>query len=322
MAGTSSHCWVCDDTGGLYVLRDSALSKAKKKQWIHVDSKFKTVSTGYHGLVCAIKNLSLYIRKSVTHATPEGTDWVRHACDVFKVMPGKTCIVRKSAEGRLYAARVDYHAQVLDWKSVPSLDGSSLGSTNMQELYCHHVMDSADRLYSVTRGEVFCCELLRGCGGGDGDDDLQWNMVVGPPPLRKETSLLSWISSKVLWDTHEAQDWISLVSFGVDSLWCLGVGNELWQLAMSWSNGTAKAHWNRVELSLSSEEEVVAISACKSTRDGLYLMVSEGGHYKIVFFSFNCSSRVDISLPVRYPCRSMGNCSLLAAASVSDSNVS
>lgn len=314
MADTSSHCWVCDDTGGLYVLRDSVLSKAKK-QWIHVDSKFKTVSIGYDGLVCAIKNLSLYIRKSVTHTTPEGMDWVQHACDVFKVIPGKTCVVRKSAGGHLYVARVDYHAHVLDWESVPSLHPDSLGTRTV----CHHVVDSADRLYSVTgHGEVFCCELLHGGDSGD----LQWNMVVGPPPLRQEKGLLSWISSKVFWDTYEGRDWIRLVSFGADSLWCLGEGNELWQLAISWLNATAKAHWNRVNLPISSEEEVVAISACKSTRDGLYLMVSEEGHYKIVFHSFNASSRVDISLPVRYPCRSMGSCSLQAAPDVSDSGVS
>lgn len=309
-SSTDSHCWVCDDSGGLYIFRNinvhsrNRVSADLKCGWTNVDRGFRSVYAGYSGLVCGIKNSTLYIRKGVTSDNPIGTEWAQHECDILKIMLGKVCIVRKSSRGNMYVAQIgSTTTEMLDWKSILPLDDGEREDQSVGEVDYHHVVDDEDRLFSITGGgEVYCCELRSG--------ELLWSLISGPPPhLAKSAGFVGWVSS--FWTTQR-DDWISTVSFGVSSLWCLRKDcNEIWQLVTSWLNRTPKVNWVKTELPLSGEEKIISLSACKCTKDGLYLIVEDEGHYRMVFCSL--SSRCDmaeIGLPTRYPCRSMAICSI------------
>lgn len=304
-----SSLWICDDRGRLYVLTDISgihcSNSPMKSKWIKVDSGFKNVYAGHRGLVCGIKDCSLYIRKGITHNTPMGTDWVVCACDVLKVMAGKTCIVRKSSRGHLYVAKVNLGEEVLDWKPIPPPNDARGDLEQM-----HYAVDEGDRLFSVTgSGTVFCCELLL-------TRELYWYPLTGPPNLESNQSIYSMLSN--FWssngDANGDRDWISQVSFGFECLWCLREGTkEVWQLVIGWLNSVPKTNWTKLELPLSADEEsVVALTACKSTRNGLCVIAKGEGYFKIVsclFSSAGSCDRVEVELPTRCPCRSIALCS-------------
>lgn len=302
---TPYHCWVCDDHGGLYILSDHP------QKWVKVDSGFKSIYGGYGGLVCGIKDCSLYIRKCVNHKTPVGTGWVVYACDILKVMPGRTCIVRKSSKGCLLAARVDLEAEVLDWKPIQP-HCTEVGERSSEQL--HHVMDDGDRLFTVTgRGAVYCCEPLT--------RDLYWYPIAAPPNIGSSQGIFGKLFSS-FWsangDTNSGQDWVSMISFGTGCIWCLREDTvEVWQLVIAWLNSAPKSNWARVELPLAEKEVVVSLSAFKSAMGGMYAIVKGEGYFKMVSCSSGSAAggpgRVEIGLPVRTPCWSMAICSTQTA---------
>ncbi len=325
MWASSSHCWVCDDHGELYIVTDINESHSQspespnagevKLKWTKVDSGFRNIYTGYDGLVCAIKESSLWVRKGVTSDRPMGDDWIRYMCDILKVMAGRTYIVRKSAKGKLHTARINQKEPevLLDWKYIPAIHEQQ--DKDEDEAFHYHAVDGRDRLFSVTEsGMVSCCDMLS-------EEDLYWTLVTGPPKMDK--GLVGWISSK-LWtssssnsstsksssssSSSSSNDWVGAVSFGLDSLWCLKEGsNEVWQLVIGQLNDTLRVNWVRSELPHLDGEETVSLAACKSTKDGLYLIVKEQGHHRIVSYSLNKkgedSGRTEIALPTRYSCK-------------------
>lgn len=304
---TTSHCWVCDNRGGLYILKDVDGATTHEAKWTKVDSGFKNIYAGYDGLVCGIKNSALYIRQGVTFDCPAGTEWSKYECDVLKAIPGRLCLVRKSAKGKLFVARVHSNsAEVLDWKSVPArnCDQRTDGKNEAENVILHYVVDSGDRLFGIaSSGEVFCYELLQV------DSNFRWTLVAGPPPM-KDSGVVGWVTS--LWRTRNDKDWVRTVSPGVDLLWCLQEeGREVWQLVIGHLNGKLRTNWVKAELPLCGEEEIIAMSASKSTKDGLYLIVKEEGHYSLVRCSFNAegSGQTNIQLPVRYCCDTLAICS-------------
>lgn len=288
----------------------------KHSKWTRVDGGFRSIYASHGGLVCGIKDSSLYIRKHVTHEDPLGSCWVKQICDVVKVILGKKCLLRKTSRGYLHMAKVDLQRTFLDWKLVPPHDGK-FGDRVSDSEHCHHVVDDGDRLFAITAsGEVFCCELLTG--------DFLWDTIAAPPPpgmsqgFVKNLLLTFWRE-----DTSNAQDWVGMVSAGGGSIWCLREGTkEVWQLVISWLNSKPKVNWTKVDLPLLEEEEVVSLSACKSAKDRLYVIVKEEGYFRMVSCSFSAGKwgRVELELPVRYPCRSMGICSVQAVDKASAAN--
>lgn len=281
--------------------------------WVRVDSGFKSIYAGYEGLVCgvkesALKESALYIRRGVTCNNPMGTDWVRCECDVLKAMAGRHCVVRKSSKGHLYGARVGSCSMgLLDWRFIPLLDESRRkDGREREEVFYRYVIDDKDRLFGIaSSGEVSYCQLLQ-------TNDLHWNLVTGPPSLlTRGPGLAGWVAS--FWRPQDStRDWVGKVSFGAGALWCLKErGNQVWQLVIGQLKDELKVNWVRTELPLSDEEEIVDISACKASRDGLYLIVKMEGAYRMVSCSLGGEScdRVDIKMPVRYPCYSMAICS-------------
>lgn len=304
-----SHCWICDDHGGLYVLKDISVhcrDSQTKPTWSKVDSGFKSIYAGYRGLVCGIKDRSLYVRKCVNHDTPVGTGWEMYACDVLKVMPGRTCIVRRSSKGRLHAAKVNLETGVLDWKPIPPYREEIEGG-NTEQL--HHVVDGSDRLFSITgNGAVFCYELL--------SRDPYWYEIAAPPDLAMNQGIIGKLFN--MWSTNGDcngdRDWVGVVGYGLECIWCLRKSTkEVWQLVIGCLNNAPKTNWVKVMLPLSDEENIVSLSACKSARGGLYVIVKGEGHWKLVYCSFSSAGgcdRMTIELPVRYPCWSIAICSI------------
>ena len=303
------HCWVCDDHGGLHVLKNCA--DLANQKWVTVDNGFRNIYAGYGGLVCGIKGCSLYIRKYVSRANPIGTGWMVCACDVIKVMPGRVCVVRRPSKGCLLAARVDLEVEVLDWNPIPPCREES-----SEQL--HHVMDDGDRLFTVTgNGAVFCCEpLIR---------DPYWYRIATPPNLGGSgLGILSKLWSNI-WsdgDAGDGRDWVSTVSVGSGCIWCLREGTrEAWQLVVGWVDSVPKVNWTQVKLPLSEDESIVTLSAGKSARSGVYAIVRGGGYFKMVSCLRGSAgedgdggdSSVDIALPVRYPCWSLAVCSTQTA---------
>lgn len=299
------HCWVCDERGGLYVWKNC--TDPANQKWFTVDSGFRNIYAGYGGLVCGIKGRSLYIRKNVSPATPIGNGWIVCACSVIKVMPGRVCVVRRTPQGHLLAARVDMEVELPDWLPIPPCLEES------KQL--HHVIDGDDRLFTITgSGAVSCCEPLT--------RDPYWYPITAPPNLGKGQGILSKLWSNIsIWSVNgnadDSSNWVNMVSVGGGCIWCLREGTrEVWQLAVGWVKGIPKVNWTQVKLPLSDEESIVSLSAGKSPRSGVYVIVRCDGHFKMVSClvgSAGDSDRVDIALPVRYPCLSMAVCSTQTA---------
>ena len=303
----SSHCWICDEYGAVYFLKNISIhctnhiSKPSIElfEWIKVGSDFSSIYAGYSGLVCAIKDSALHVRKGVTCENPMGTDWVVSMCDAIMVTLGTSCIVRKSSKGALYFAVIDdnFDSQVLDWKFIPPCQED-------RELCCNFVVDSNDRLFGITTtGEVLCCKLLT--------NNLNWIFVTGPPPpnlfLGKTRRIIGLLSQIWRSEDNNKQDWVCMVSSGIDSIWCLRKGgNEVWQLVIGQLNDLIKANWVKLELPLCGKESVVTLSACKTFKDGLYCIVRDNGEdYKLVYCSLNGCGRVECLLPVKNSFRSL-----------------
>lgn len=272
-------------------------SDEMKLQWIKVDTGFKNIYAGYNGLVCAIKESSMWVRKGVTCENPKGEEWLQYVCDVLKVIPGLQCVVRKSAKKRLHTAKINYEDLVLDWICCPTLNEDSCQGDDTESMH-YYACDSKDRLFVVTEnGTVSYCDLL--CR-----EDLQWNFVTGPPNMDKRgMSLVSWVSRK-LW-TNSNDSWVGGASFGLDSLWCLKEdGSEVWQLVIGQLNNELRVNWVRSDLLHPNEEEALSLAACKSAKDRLYVIVKSEGRYRLVFYSLkDTGSRTELALPVRSPCR-------------------
>lgn len=320
-----SHCWVCDDHEGLHFLKAVSAPPPPSQhahKWTTVGGGFRTISAGYDGLVCAVKESSLLVRKYVTHENPVGKGWKKFACDAVRIMAGRTFVVRKSSRGHLYAARVDLTAEVLDWASIPPCHGeggmveNGNGEIGNDRESLHYAVDDEDRLFQITgRGVVSCCDLLQ-CSHGN-DLLLHWVTISSPPPKLNQGS--SWIS-RIIWKASDGggsddNGWVSMVSAGVGgALWCLREGtNEAWQLVIGQIGGTLKSNWNDFQLPFYEDEQVIMLSACKSAADRLYAVVKGASYYKMVSFSLTgeeCGkSREEIVLPVRYPCWSVAICS-------------
>jgi hypothetical protein len=294
---------VCDDRGGLYALKDmSGVADPSRLEWVMVDSGFKAIYAGHHGLVCGTKGDSLYIRRCVNHVTPVGTGWAVHACDILKIVPSKTCVVRKPSEGCLLVARVDFEAEILHWNSLPPYC-TQLDKEGSEQL--HYVMDDCDRLFAITgNGSVYCCEPLT--------NDPYWYGVAAPPNLGSTQGIISQLFSN-FWSTDAGSnlDWVSMVASGTGCIWCLRAGSrEAWQLVIGWVNSVPKVNWNKIELPLSEGESVVSLSSCKSGKGGLYTIVKGDGYFKMVScFATKGQDRLEMKLPVRYPCWSLAICS-------------
>ncbi len=294
-----THCWVCDDHGGLHFLQDVIIHhgndlSVETIQWSKVGTGFHSVHAGYGHVVCGIKNSSLYLRRGITFKMPMGVEWVKHVCDVVDIMVGKHYIVRKSSNGSLYSTKTSHiYDLVLDWAFVPPYQDSNSNAHD------HQAVDNSDRLYSITsNGEVFCCDLLA--------SDLQWRLIMGPPVVGRSGG---WIPSIRFWKSQEDVDkeWIiSMVSPGLRSIWCQkDKSNEVWQLVIG--SMMTNVNWMKSALPLTNEETIVSLSASKSTEDGLYLILQERGCYKLVSFTLNMEDcgAIQIPLPVRYPCNSL-----------------
>ena len=311
MSVPNSHCWVCDDHGGLHVLKNINTHCGGSCRWTSICGGFKSIYAGYGGLVCGIKDSSLHIRKNVSYHNPVGKGWTKDSCDILKAMPGRTCIVRMSARGMLYWAKFRRRDdEILDWTIIPPQHEDEGNDRIREDL--QYVVDDKDRLFGVTgSGDVSYCELLI-------DGDLHWVTIAMPPHPRASHGIVNWLSSFLRTNSSDANR-LTMVSAGMGSLWCvMKDSNEIWQLVIGQLNGAPKANWVKADLELSDDEEIVSLSGCKSAVDGLYVIVKGEGYFKMVAFSLNPGGRgrVEMELPVRYPCRSLGVCSAAPAGTI------
>ena len=131
-----SSLWLCDDAGGVYVLKnlekyvdgcitclqhESYLNErnylgehasppppppAPSLDWVSVGTEFSCIAAGFDGIVCGIRRSELYIRLGVSAVVPEGICWSKIICGAVQVAVGRDCIARKDREGRLFVANV------------------------------------------------------------------------------------------------------------------------------------------------------------------------------------------------------------------------
>lgn len=279
---------------------------------------FNSIAAGFCGMVCGINASSLYVRKGVTSMKPMGTEWAKHICNVVQVVVGKKCIVRKSSLGVWYYTKLTAHSVctgILDWSAVGSFVEQKAPNSTSDVLLHHYAVDVHDMLYGLTlSGRVACYKLL--------EEEPCWSIVAQPPPTcspkltTRAGKLVGWLSG--VWRSWSDSDTstnnggccISTVSVGVGSVWCLLEGHrEVWQLVVSKLKLTTKWNWVKSVLPLNKDEEVVHFDACKSSVDGLYVVLSEKekGCCKILSYSLNSegSGRREIVYPCKYPCRAV-----------------
>ena len=316
----TSHCWLCDELGVLYFtasitppLSSRSYGPGDGMQWIQVGEGFHSVAAGYDGLVCGIKDSSLYLRKGVTDSKPMGTQWARHICNIIQVLVGKKCIVRKSSLGMLFSTTltaVSFDSGVLDWSSVESLMEPQGADCSCDPPLYHYTIDGCDRLYGLTvSGGVACYNLL--------EQEPCWSSVAEAPSPRVSTRtgwLVDWLSS--IWQSQRVSDTssgadgccIRQVSVGIGSVWCLVKGQyEVWQLVISQLEHTTKFNWVKSVLPLEKDVEVLHFEASKSSVDQLFFVLRESGIYKMMSFSFNSESsgRSEVMYPSSRSCKSL-----------------
>ena len=312
---------MCDDHGNVYFSPNIGSSPSSSTQppeqnqeWSHVGNGFDCIVAGYCGIVCGIKDSSLYVRRSVTYMQPMGSKWDQHFCDVEQVMVGKEYIVRKSSLGLCYYTRQTTHSLsfgVLEWSAVESFVEQEAPDSNSDALIHHYAVDIHDRLYGMTlSGRVVCYKLL--------DEEPCWSVVSQLPPRPKRTTkagqLVGWISS--IWrssnnsnsDTSTNGSRISKVSVGKGSIWCLMEDHsEIWQLVISELKHTTKWNWVKSVLPLDKDEEVLHFEACKSSVDRLYVALRKRGLCKMLSYSLNSkdNGRCEVVYPSKHPCQSL-----------------
>ena len=166
LATLHSSLWLCDDAGGVYVLKNlekyvdsradhlqyqiylkesSHLGKHKPPppplpppalEWIQVGREFNSIAAGFEGIVCGLKHSNLYIRMGVSARVPQGTVWSKIICAASQVAIGKDCIARKDGNGRLFVANVrnEYNLHTTSSQPLVLENWSDISMSSLEEV--------------------------------------------------------------------------------------------------------------------------------------------------------------------------------------------
>lgn len=335
----SSHLWLCDSKGGVYVLRDIEMytesikvgltnsKPAPPPNWINVGDGFSSITTGFSGLVCGIqtpdlKTPDLTIRLGITHDNPTGLAWSKVICNVVDVVVGTRFIVRKTSNNTLFftdMSEVDLSSKSksllgVNWHSIPSCP-SDLWRTNSEDVPLesqHLALDENDRLFLVASSGHTCMYTKLGAS------DATWTKICAAPFLAKnESSVLSFFA---FWRADDTKCFFKKVSAGRRSLWCLDSDpGSVWQLVLSdvkLKSGETELKTNWMKCKLPIEEEIQQFCADKCKVDGLFSAVleEEQNESSLYSCSLNCSETesglLEIPTPLNWshPCHDMSLC--------------
>ena len=290
------HLWLCDGNGDIYftsnILGSSSFTNhsESKKSWRRVGDGFDSVAAGHSGLVCAIKNGSLYLRAEVTCRQPAGTSWENCSCDAVTVLVGNRCIVRSTSSGAWYFTRGLLIEGLFDWKAI-GLDVDETFSSDTPSL-SQYTLDSQDKLYAFTKtNEVALCNLS--------SKELQWSIVTDSfsptPSMSSISKLLKLVTGGVLSYS------IHYTAAGANNcIWCLtNKGKEIWQLVVSKLESKNMYNWNKFLLPTKRTEEVHMFEASKVWKEVLYFVLKQGRKYRLALLSLgsDASEFVDIAYP-------------------------
>ena len=318
----SSHFWLCDGNGDVYVLRDFHIYKDSVKvdlmtreevlhmthtdapppSWLKVASGFNAVIGGCSGLVCGIQKRNLCIRLGVTHDNPVGNSWVKVHSEAVEIAVGASFIVRRTSVGKVfYVDMTNYDLMqsrsvlAVTWHVIPPCpnhlwkdgEGSEPLYMSLDENDNFFLIDCTGNVRMYTLSSVYAT----------------WSKLCNAPVVYRKWGLVNWIT-KALWREDEEQKSHFLgASVGQRVIWCLdSEPRVVWQLVLSYVSSraggrTVKTNWVRCELP--TEDQLVSFCADKCTVDGL-LLAAKNKVDSDTFFLY-CSLKETVATPVEIP---------------------
>ena len=328
----SSHLWLCDSKGGVYILRDIEMRTEAIKvgltnskpapfpNWIKVGDGFSSIATGFSGLVCGIHKPDLNIRSGVTHDNPAGLAWSKVYCNVVDVVVGTHFIVRKTSNNTLFftdMSEVDLSSKskllIFNWHSIPSCPGDLWRANGEDKEHHHLALDEKDRLFLVSTSGHICMYSK------PGPCNATWTKICSAPSLgiNKSSVISRWLP---FWREDDTKCFIKKVSAGQRSLWCLDSDpGSVWQLVLSdikLKSGETELKTNWVKCKLPIEEEIHQLCADKCKVDGLFVSVvlEEQNESSLYSCSLNVSETesrlLEIPTPLNWshPCHGISVC--------------
>lgn len=336
----SSHLWLCDKKGGLYMVRDIQLHSEAVKvgseasqtppKWVKVGSGFSVIVGGYSGLVCGVQSHNLSIRLGVTHDNPAGLSWSKVFCNVVNIFAGTRFLVRQTNTGLLFftdMSEVPLSANTkalltLDWHSISPCPSDILQGDEKEEDLSqqYFALDNTDRLFLIgAKGHVCMYTSL-------GEEDAAWSKVSLSPSFgRSDNSVLSFDWLPFWREKKDDKCVVKSVSAGNRSLLCLDFEPGLaWQLVLSNVKSKSgktelKAEWTKCKLPF--EEYICLFCADKCQSDHFYCVTVEKEHEETALFSCSLNSSttgsgfLEISAPLNRSLCSMSVCRTVSQSS-------
>ena len=318
----SSHIWLCDDRGDVFVLRDFHVYKdsikvnlrtreeitqtthtdAPPPSWLKVASGFNAIVGGCSGLVCGIQKRNLCVRLGLTHDNPAGNSWVKVHSEAVEMAIGASFVVRRTSAGKLfYVDMTNYDLMqsksvlALSWHVIPPCPGHLWKDGEGSEpLYMS--LDENDNFFLIDCTGNVRMYTLSSVGA-------TWSKLCNAPVVPKKWGIVNWLA-KALWREDEEQKCHFLgASMGQRVIWCLdSEPRVVWQLVLSYVTSraggrTVKTNWVRCELP--TEDELMCFCADKCTVDGL-LLAAKNQDDSDTFFLY-CSLNETVATPVEIP---------------------
>ena len=326
----SSHIWLCDGQGDVYLLQDFHMYKVAdlitKEDvppptvapppllWKKIDSGFSAVVGGCSGLVCGIQKRNLCIRFGVTHDNPPGNAWGKVHCEAAEVAVGSSFIVRRTTNGKVFFVDMTTYdlmkaksVLILKWRLVPPCP-KGLWKEESELQYMS--MDENDNFFLINCTGNVCLFML-------GSANATWCKVSGAPVVHRKGGMFNWLS-KVFWREDEEQKCTFLgASAGQRSIWCLdSEPRVVWQLVISYvpsriGGKLVKTNWVRCELP--TEDELVCFCADRCTVDGLLFAAKNKDNSDTFFHYCSLSKAGNTPMKIRGPsssssCKSISIC--------------